>query len=193
VLPNGRRLRKRFGRRRLAERWWSVQVAAIDDGSWNPLAPRTITVGEAFNHYREFARVQHRSFKSYTAPILKFWEDELGANTLLPRISAAEIERIKLRRAESRSQSTVDRALQLLKALFNWLIDHDVCVANPVKNVKLFRPNNERVRYLTSEEFDKLCSAAATIRWYLKPLIILAVVTGLRRGTSSASGSTSAT
>ena len=181
-LPNGRRRRKRFLRRREAERWWTQQVATIDDGTWNELTTRTATLGVAMNHYREFAKVQHRSYETYTAPILKFWESELGPATPLARVTVAEVEAIKIRRAQSRSQATVDRALQVLKAFFNWLIDHEVCATNPVRKVKLFRPNNERVRYLTPDEFERLCSAAAEIRWYLKPLIILAVVTGLRRG-----------
>ena len=158
--------RKRFLRRREAERWWTLQIAAIDAGKWTSLTPKAVTLANAMNLYREYAKVQHRSYATYTEPLLKFWETELGSDTPIGRVTPAEIEAIKLRRAQCRAQATVDRALQVLKAFFNWLIDHEVCDRNPVRKVKLFRPNNERVRYLTSEEFERLCAAAAEIRWY---------------------------
>jgi len=45
--------------------------------------------------------------------------------------------------------------------------------------VKLLRENNRRLRYLTKEKIERL---VAVSRRHLKPIIILAVNTGMRRG-----------
>ena len=52
----------------------------------------------------------------------------------------------------------------------------------PVKKVKLFHEDNERVRFLDPEtEYPKLLEEARNGPWYLEPIIVLDVNTGLRR------------
>jgi integrase len=46
----------------------------------------------------------------------------------------------------------------------------------------MFHPNNEVVRYLTRDQYDALLEAAGEGPTYLRPLIVLAVHTALRRG-----------
>jgi integrase len=54
--------------------------------------------------------------------------------------------------------------------------------ANPVKKVKLFHADNERVRFLDPDaEYPKLLAEVRKGPWYLEPLIVLDVNTGLRR------------
>ena len=54
--------------------------------------------------------------------------------------------------------------------------------ANPVKQVKLFHEDNERVRFLDPEtEYPMLLAEACRGPWYLEPIIVLDVNTGLRR------------
>jgi site-specific recombinase XerD len=73
---------------------------------------------------------------------------ELDPNQLLARTTSAQIERVKLRRAEKVEHSTVDKDLGVLKAFFNWCMDRGLAATNPVCRVKFFHANNERVRYL---------------------------------------------
>ena len=78
--------------------------------------------------------------------------------------------------------STIVKELGLLRRMFNvarkqwkWKI------ANPVADIELPRVKNERVRYLSPEEYEALFEALETApeKW-LKPCIIIAIDTGLR-------------
>lgn len=73
------------------------------------------------------------------------------------------------------SRGTVDKALGVLKAFFNWSIARGLAVSNPVRRVKLFHEDNSRLRYLTREEYNRLLRAAKTIRTspYLVEKIVL--------------------
>jgi integrase len=123
-----------------------------------------------------------RELKTFVQPCLAFWEKALAKETPVARITTARVEEIKLRRADAVAEATVDRSVQALKAFFNWLIDQDLAAINPVRRVRMFHPNNEVVRYLTRDQYDALLTSAEAGPAYLRPLIVLAVHTALRRG-----------
>ncbi len=72
--PDGARLRKRVRRQREAMRLWGSEEGRIDDGSWDARAPKNVTLGAALEAYRAYSKVQHRSFETYVAPALAYWE-----------------------------------------------------------------------------------------------------------------------
>ncbi len=182
--PDGTRFRKRVRRQREAMRLWGSEEGRIDDGSWDARAPKNVTLGAALEAYRAYSKVQHRSFVTYVAPALAYWEQLLGPHVLLAKITPGQVEEGKLERAELVSRGTVDKALSVLKAFFNWSIARGLAVSNPVRRVKLFHEDTSRLRYLTREEYDRLLEAARTIPTspYLVEKIVLATHTGLRRG-----------
>jgi hypothetical protein len=72
----------------------------------------------------------------------------------------------------------------VLKAFFNWCMDRGLAATNPVRKVKFFHAHNERIRYLTDEEWERLREAAVTLHDrspYLVDKMVLARNTGLRR------------
>jgi integrase len=79
------------------------------------------------------------------------------------------------------SEATVDKYLSVFNAFFNWCDVQGIFHENPVRKVRMFRPNNQIVRYLSADEYQRLLDAAENIRWYLRPVIDLAANTGLRR------------
>jgi len=89
---------------------------------------------------------------------------------------------VKLRRIQEVAPATVDKSLSVLKAFFSWCEHQGIFNHNPIRKVKLFNANNERIRYLSDEEYERLLTEAEKIRCYLRPMIVLAVHTGLRRG-----------
>ena len=182
--PDGSRVRKRLRREREALRFWATEQAKLENGTWDERAARNVTVGTAMEQYRAYSEVQHRSHKTYVVPSLALLEQHLGSETQLARVTSQQVEDFKLKRAQKVARSTTDKDLAVLKAFFNWCIAHRLAVSNPVRRVKLFHDDNSRLRYLTREEYDRLIKAARTITTspYLEEKIVLALHTGLRRG-----------
>ena len=96
----------------------------------------------------------------------------------LYEISPQSIEQYKSDRIKDVAPATVNRELACLKCMFNkaiaWGKTHD----NPVCKVKLFKENNQRLRYLEKDEIKKLLDSAPE---HLKPILIVAVFTGMRK------------
>jgi site-specific recombinase XerD len=63
-------------------------------------------------------------------PVLKMWERALDPKQFLARVSASQIESVKLQRDEKAQHSTVDKDLGVLKAFFNWAVDRGLAATN---------------------------------------------------------------
>jgi len=184
--PDLTRKRRRFRRQREAQIWWSEQQRAIENGTWDQLARATalkkLTFGELCDEYRSWAKVNQRSYENYAKVGLKFWEEKLGRETSLDKLNPQWIESLKSAYALTVEQATVDRKLEVLRAMFNWAIEGSLIPGpSPMKGIKLFKPNNELVRYLSNDEYAALLQAADRERWHVRPVIELAANTALRK------------
>lgn len=97
----------------------------------------------------------------------------------LHEITPMMIERFKAARRESVAPATVNRELACLKCMFNKAIQWGRYDDNPVRRVRLFRENNQRTRYLESDEIQKLLE---NCQENIKPILIVALNTGMRKG-----------
>jgi integrase len=100
-------------------------------------------------------------------------------NMDLTAVAPDEIERYKKARIEDVEPGTVNRDLQVLRRMFNLAIAWGYARESPVRFVKFFRESKGRIRYLTREEFGRVLEACPE---YLRPIVIVAVHTGLRLG-----------
>lgn len=77
--------------------------------------------------------------------------------------------------------ATINRHLSTLSKMFNLCIEQDLITKNPCKLAGKYRENNYKVRYLTSEEEGRLFKAIEPEYEYLRPIIITALQTGMRK------------
>ncbi len=98
----------------------------------------------------------------------------------LHEISVKHVEQFKAIRREKVSPATVNRQLAILKSMFNRAKEWDMYQGdNPVCKVKFFQENNQRVEYLREDEIKRIIEVSED---YLRPILIVAINTGMRRG-----------
>lgn len=136
----------------------------------------------------EFSKFAEEYIELYAKNNKKSWETDLQrikplkeffSGKLLHQIDSLMVEAYKAKRKENLSYATVNRELALLKHIFTIAIQWGKAEDNPVKKVKLFRENNERVRFLEKEEAERLVK---NCNGYLKRIVIIALNTGMRKG-----------
>jgi integrase len=81
--------------------------------------------------------------------------------------------------SKRRAVATVNRYLACLRHLFSRAVRDGKSLANPMKAVRLFRENNARVRWLTTEEETVLFGVIPEPDWSFRTV---ALYTGLRKG-----------
>lgn len=84
-----------------------------------------------------------------------------------------------------RKVASVNRELELLRAMLNFAIENDWLIKNPFakrKGIISKAAEVERERVLTFEEETRLLAACVDHRVHLKPIIICALDTAMRRG-----------
>jgi integrase len=86
------------------------------------------------------------------------------------------------KKQRERAPATVNRELEILSKIFTMAEDNGMVASNPCRKVNKLRQDNRRNRYLIAEEETRLMTALTGRRAYLKPIIVLAINTGMRRG-----------
>jgi integrase len=198
---------KTFPNRKEAKEWAGALEAAVREHRYFPhaRASRT-TFAEVAKRYRErtLAEMPARN-RRVRSKQLEWWERHLKglpvAEITPDRIAEARDElalepfvRGKARttsdgavtspREFKRSPATVNRYLEVLNHLFTvsvreWrLVDR-----NPVRDVAKKKEPRGRIRFLSDDEREALLQACGTSTWPgLRPLVMLAITTGARRG-----------
>lgn len=180
---NGRRIREQIGTSRvLAE---------------NTLRKRKLAIAE--NRFLDVRKQQKIKFEDFADEYIelylktnrKDWEKSEIFNIrrlkkffrgrYLYEITPIMVEKFKLERRKEVGPATTNRALSCLRAMINKAIQWGKCSGeNPFKKgVKLFKENNTRLRYLEKKEIPELLKNCHGL---LKPVVILALNTGMRRG-----------
>ena len=173
-----------------AKRWGVETEAAIRSGKYiSPMGRKVHTVDEMIDRYLK--RKSQENDKQYKTKIghLRWWKQELGAyalNRLSPSILVECREKLLQERIQNKSRTvaTVNRYLTTFSTVLNiacreweWLDD------SPMRKVKKYKEPRGRVRFLDSDEKERLlevCRLSKNPQLFL--IVILAISTGMRQG-----------
>ena len=127
--------------------------------------------------YLKYSRVNKKSYQrdGDSMKRLSAYFGERQVSRITPKL----IEKYKMLRSGQVKPATVNRELACLKHMFTMAIKWGEATTNPVKEVKLFREPKGSLRVLSIEEESKLLAVSAP---HLRPIIITALNTGMRKG-----------
>ncbi len=167
----------------MAAKIYTKRSMEIIEGKWFPKVapPPPVPMNQLFDRYLQevspgLAATSHarngqmvKTFQAF------FGEMEVG------EVSTAVVSRFKALRMEKHSPGTVLRELGLLRRIFTLAVhEWELAKENPVSKAmrSIANADNKRVRYLAPEEVPRLLAALPP---WLRPIVILARHTGLRR------------
>lgn len=164
-----------------------------------PREERNVPLYKLKDLYERYSKTNKKSYKS-DVYALKIVVGYFGANTVVQTITPTKIEEFKeyLRTERNSKNSTINHYLVLLGKMFNIGIDNELIRNNPLQKVSKLREDNNKIRYLTKEEEQRLFTEIereyevldrgtrqkkkVKPYLYLKPIITTALQTGMRRG-----------
>jgi integrase len=173
--------------RRQAEQVETQMRNAVFEGTYNKQVGVADFVEFVNKVYLPWSKANKRSWK----------HDEFRAKTLceyfkgksLRDFNQLLIEKYKRDRRETLSRrkvkyspASVNHELALLSKIFSMACDNNLVESNPCRKVKKLEVDNERDRYLTYEEEERLMAQLTGRRLHLRPIVIVALNTGIRRG-----------
>ncbi len=182
---HGRRRRKSLGRKGVLTKTMARRILQrieqkIELGRWDMVEPSVPTLREFSEEYLEYQRNvrQKRSWRKDEAH-LRRWNNVFGERKLSD-ITAKDIDDYKLKRSAEVKAATVNRELEVLRHLFYLAARWKKCLGtNPVSEAGLIPVHSYKERILTVEEEEALLASSAP---HLKPIIITALNTGMRKG-----------
>lgn len=166
--------------RKLAQRYYDKIKGEIAEGRlFRKLPGEKKTFREMMEKYLdEYAskKVSAKSFQGYAKKPILYLGDYL-LSEITPRI----INEFKVRRlSEGVKPATVNRELATMKKAFNLAVkEWEWVMENPVLRVSMEREENQRDRWLTFEEEERLLKVCPD---WLQELVVFALNTGMRLG-----------
>lgn len=184
---HGRRRREKLSRiRREAEATLAlVESKVIRERLTGVRETQAVNFGEFADRYLGSVQeaLRPKTLKRYRTSLNKlkpfFGNSDLTAITpeRIDQCKAARMEGIADPARKQKHWATMNRDLQLLRAMFNLAIEWDCPRENPVRPRLFFKESKGRIRYLTPEEYNRLLGACRTD---IRRLVVVAVHTGMR-------------
>jgi integrase len=178
-----RRVREKAGSAKgAASRALSVREAEVALGKFN-LQPRAdIPTFEAFaDEYEKLVSV-HKRGRAVERYYIQMFVAIFGKKKI-SEVTPEEAERIKSYRSRQVKPATVNRELTLLKHMFAKAVEWKLLLANPLRGVRCLNVPTRMERILELNEEIRLLAACDRVRSrFLRPVVILALNTGMRRG-----------
>jgi len=189
-----------FGTRADAEAWGRELESEMDRGVFvrRDLAESTM-LRDLIERYAAEVVPDHRGREPEILRCTALAKTDL-AGRIVATLRRRDFSDYARARLKVRKPATVRREIQLFHAIIEWARDEETIYIpdNPARRVKLPALNNERQRRLLGGEEEQLLAACAlserqrseggtyadcgTLTWWLRPLVVLAIETAMRRG-----------
>jgi integrase len=178
-----RRIREKVGSKGEAEKALDVRKAEIAQGRFGFRSSRSFPMfAQLADKYKEFAKANKKGFDANERYRIAQLEKYFG-NRRISEITNWDAEKLKAELSNSRAPATVNRLLGNARHMFSMAMKWEDLPKNPFAGVKLLRVPEVKERILTSDEEAQLLGACDRVRGpHLKPLIVMAVNSGMRRG-----------
>lgn len=186
--PTGKRVRQSFKKKKDATEELAKRVSLIAEKRYLDVKKDyTTTLGKLLDNYRENFGGQ-ASYNGWKVFCLKRFKDYFGKDSLLANIRYVDLETYhnKLRKTLTahgtiRKDSTVNREMACHHHMFTKAVEWDMIEQNPFDKGKSLhlKENNERLRYLSQDEIDRLLPECHK---YLRRVVECAINTGMRKG-----------
>jgi len=151
--------------------------ADILRGEFNLKKVKQILFKDFAEKYLRYSKKHKTSWRSDQTSLNKL--KAFFGNRRLSKISPGLIDDYKLKRVDEVKPASVNRELACLKFMFSLAKKWEYADMNPVKEVRLFKERKIDMHILDKEEINRLIEVSNT---YLKPIIIIALNTGMRKG-----------
>jgi len=174
---HGREYREKVGAKGLAADVYRKRKTEIAERRFFPerIHRREVPLGTMIDEVLE--RTKNLRAACEYARAGKSWKAALGRR-LLSQVLPGDIQRYAARRLRKVAPATVNRELSFLRRVFNLALADGKVDRNPFRQVKFFKENNERVRFLSDDEETRLQKALPPKDWQV---VAIALHTGLRR------------
>ncbi len=178
-----RRVREKVGPSKgEAFRALSVRQAEVVLGKFNLVPRASILTFEAFaGRYEKLVSV-HKRGRAVEHYLIRTLGVVFG-NKKITELTAEEAERYKTDRVRRVKPATVNREMTLLKHMLSKAVEWKLLSTNPFRGIRSLNVPTRMERILELHEETRLLAACGGIRsWHLRPVIVLALNTGMRRG-----------
>lgn len=183
-LRGKRQIKKGFKTKAEAEKIYNKMVEDLNKYI-NPVDSKTTLkeAGELYMRLHASTNCKPSTFSTYRGYLDKLiypFFGDLNINQINP-ILVKEFRKAMLDRG--RKNSTVNKYMKFLSAIYNFMIDNNIEVRNPLARIKSLKEmKNEQIRALCTEEVKVLLSKTKMIYPDFYPLLFTALFTGMRQG-----------
>ena len=133
---------------------------------------------DAFIEYGKVNRIGWNNDKYTVKHLAEYFKGKK-----LNEISSFAIEKYKsYKKEKGLAPSTINREVSTISKMLSIAVDNNWINENPCRKVKPLRVDNKVERYLTADEEKRLLDGCIGEDAYIKPMIILALHTGMRKG-----------